>query len=120
MNKRSELEHKALELIIERGEEGVMQSDFWRELGSSSREGSRISLKLTKSGLIKREKKLHNGRWTYHLISNRKPIRIKSILDVPCITCLEIVKCEEGGPLSPNFCNDLTVWLKTLVEVKNS
>ena len=120
MKKRSELEHKALELIIERGEGGIMQSDLWRELSTSSREGSRISLKLTNSGLIRRDKKLHNGRWTYHLSSNREPISIKSILDVPCITCLEIVKCEEDGPVSPNFCNDLTFWLDTVIEVNSS
>ena len=120
MKKRSELEHKALEVIIEKGEGGIIQSDLWRELGASSREGSRISLKLAKSGLIRREKKLHNGRWTYHISSNRKPINIKSILDVPCITCLEIVKCEADGPVSPNLCNKLTLWLQTLIEDKNS
>jgi hypothetical protein len=120
MKKRSELEHKALELIIKKGEDGVMQSDLWRELDTSSREGSRISLKLTKSGLIRREKRLHKGRWTYHLTSNREPIDIKSILDIPCITCLEIVKCEEDGPVSPNFCDDLTFWLDTLIDVNVS
>jgi len=114
--KRSELERRALELVIERGDEGILQSDLWRALNSSSREGSRIALKLAKRGLVRREKELHEGRWTYRLILNRKPMEIDSILDVPCTVCPDSVKCEADSPVSPNLCTKLTAWLLSLVE----
>ncbi len=56
MPKRNDLEHKALQYVMNTGFKGVLQSDLWRELGASSREGSRISIKLEEKGLIRREK----------------------------------------------------------------
>ena len=46
MPKRNDLEQKALHYVINTGYQGVLQSDLWRELGASSREGSRVSIKL--------------------------------------------------------------------------
>ena len=46
MPKRNDLEQKALQFITNTGFEGVPQSELWRKLGASSREGSRIALKL--------------------------------------------------------------------------
>jgi len=65
MPKRDDLEYKALHFIVNMGSQGVLQSDLWRKLGASSREGSRIALKLENKGLIRREKELFGGRWTY-------------------------------------------------------
>ena len=58
MPKRNDLEQKALHSVINTGYEGVLQSELWRELGASSREGSRVALKLEEKGLIRREKEL--------------------------------------------------------------
>ena len=46
MPRRNELEHKALDVISNNGSDGVLQSELWRELDATSREGSRIALKL--------------------------------------------------------------------------
>ena len=62
MPKRSELEHKALQFIANTGGEGVLQSDLWRQLDASSREGSRIAIKLENKGLIRRERELFEGQ----------------------------------------------------------
>ncbi len=63
----SELEKKALKLIIEAGEEGLLQQDLWKLLGIDSRDGSRIALRLAKKRLIYRELVSIRGRKTYRL-----------------------------------------------------
>ena len=63
----SELEKKALKLIIEAGDEGLLQQDLWKLLGIDSRDGSRIALRLAKKRLIYRELVSIKGRKTYRL-----------------------------------------------------
>lgn len=116
MPKRSDLEHKALNFIANTGDEGVLQSDLWRKLDATSREGSRIALKLENKGLIKRERELFEGRWTYRLYPKRKPASINSIIDCPCLTCPVSIQCGAYGATSPNDCEKLTEWLDTLAQ----
>lgn len=111
MAKHNDLEHKALQYIMKTGDDGILQSELWQELGASSREGSRVALKLETKGLIKREKELYEGRWTYRLFPKRKPASINSIIDCPCLTCGESVRCGGGGAVTPNTCEKLTDWL---------
>jgi len=111
MPKKNDLEHKALMSIATTGNEGVLQSDLWRKLGASSREGSRIALKLENRGLINRQKELCEGRWTYRLYPKRKPASINSIADCPCLTCSENLRCGSWGATSPNDCDKLTEWI---------
>ncbi len=111
MPKQNDLEQKALQLIINSGENGLLQSELWRKMKASSREGSRISIKLEKKGLIHRERALSDGRWTYRLYSKRQPVTINSILSCPCLTCSESQRCEAGGKVTPNDCERLTQWI---------
>jgi hypothetical protein len=111
MAKRNDMEHKALSFIANIGNEGVLQSDLWRQLGASSREGSRIALKLEDKGMIQRQKELCEGRWTYRLYPKRKPASINSIADCPCLTCQENLRCGSWGATSPNGCEKLTDWI---------
>jgi len=111
MPRRNELEHKALQIIMNTGSKGVLQSELWRKMNASSREGSRISIKLESKGLIYRERELHNGRWTYRLYSKKKPVKIDSIITCPCLTCPESSRCEIGGNISPTTCEKLTQWI---------
>jgi len=111
MPKQVDLEQKALQLVMNAGEQGLLQSELWRNVDASSREGSRISLKLEKKGLIYREKELSNGRWTYRLFSMRQPVSIDSILTCPCLTCEESIRCGAGGRVSPSDCDTLTLWI---------
>jgi len=118
MPKRNDLEHRALQIIMSMGKSGILQSDLWRELKASSREGSRISLKLDKKGLIKREQELYEGRWTYRLYAKKQPATITSILDCPCMVCIEIDKCGAADVISPNTCNKLMNWLSSAANLK--
>ncbi len=111
MPKQNDLEQKALQLIMNKGEKGVLQSDLWREMSASSREGSRTSIKLEDKGLILRERELFQGRWTYRLFSKRQPVSIDIIETCPCLICEDSNKCGAGGRVSPNICDRLTSWI---------
>jgi hypothetical protein len=114
MSRRDRLERRALEIIMRMGDKGILQRDLWRKLKASSREGSRISLSLSKKKFITRQRELSDGRWTYRVFINIRPIEVDSILDVPCVSCEEISKCETGGEVSPETCKRLTEYLLTL------
>lgn len=111
MPKRNDLEQKALQYIMNTGFGGVLQSDLWRELGATSREGSRISLKLESKGLVRREKELREGRWTYRLFPKRLPASIDSVADCPCLMCIDNPRCDPSSSPSPQNCDRLTDWL---------
>jgi len=116
MPKRNDLEQKALQFITNMGFEGVLQSELWHELGASSREGSRIALKLESKGLIHRERELRNGRWTYRLFPKRLPASIDSIADCPCLMCPGNTRCDPSSAVSPQNCEKLTEWLLSIAK----
>ena len=120
MSKRNDLEHKALQFIMNTGFDGILQSELWRKLGASSREGSRIAIKLEGKRLIRREKELRNGRWTYRLYPKRLPARIDSIVDVPCLMCPDNPKCDPSSAISPQNCEKLTEWLLSISKNESS
>ena len=114
MPKRNDLEQRALQFIMNTGFQGVLQSDLWHELDASSREGSRIALKLETKGLIRREKELREGRWTYRLFPKRLPASIDSIADCPCLLCQDNARCDPSTAISPQNCDRLTDWLRAI------
>jgi hypothetical protein len=116
MPKRDDLEYKALHFISGTRHQGVLQSDLWRKLGASSREGSRIALKLENKGLVKRERELRSGRWTYRLFPKRQPPSINSIAECPCLMCGNDPRCSAFGAVSPNGCPRLTDWITVLAK----
>ncbi|MEE8322413.1 MAG: transcriptional regulator [Candidatus Bathyarchaeia archaeon] len=111
MSRRDDLEDQALKLIIDKGTDGILQSTMWRELKASSREGSRICLRLEAKNLIKRERELSKGRWTYRIFFKKRLIAIDSLLKIPCMFCDYIYRCEQDGEISPTNCVPLTLWL---------
>lgn len=114
----SECEKKALEIIKSTGDKGIFQSELWKKLGTNSREGSRISIQLEEKGLIKREKQLKNGRWTYRLypINNEKiKIEWNTLENCPCFKCPDITKCGLGQQISPANCKKQTLWLIEII-----
>ncbi len=121
----SELEARALEIIRDRGDEGIYQHELWKLLGIDSREGSRLALRLLKKGFIVREPVVHNGHRTYRLML-AKPMQrgaaaapeivvsLNMALEVPCFTCPHLERCHEGGYFSPSVCPVLSKWLNEL------
>src|SRR5579883_65980 len=54
------LKTSVLDHVAKRGDDGMFQSDLWKKLKLSSRDGSRLALKLERQHLIKREKILED------------------------------------------------------------
>ena len=96
MPRRNDLEHKALHLISTTGDQGVLQSEMWQELDASSREGSRIAIKLENKGLIRRER-VEDGPIDSTQIDNLYPL-IQSLI-VP-VLCVQLIHAVELGVLS--------------------
>jgi len=109
--------NKVCEIIAGYESKGTLQSELWKKLKLSSRDGSRLALKLERMGMITREKILEKERWTYKLIIKKIPISTKSIEGSPCLTCPVEAKCSIDGEISPKTCNLIEDWVK--IELKN-
>jgi hypothetical protein len=111
-----DLAGKSIRIITHNGKDGILQSNLWKELEITSRDGSRLALKLEKQSLIKREKILEKGRWTYKLVPIEILIDIESIDKAPCLMCPVEHMCSEDGSYSPNNCNLIQDWLISSIE----
>ncbi|MGB9733230.1 MAG: helix-turn-helix transcriptional regulator [Conexivisphaera sp.] len=110
-DEEEDLISRVYRLILSSGGEGLLQSELWKKLNLTSRDGSRIATKLEKRRLIVREKILQRGRWTYKLMPLVVPIDTSSVEGLPCLTCPYEYKCEPGGQVSPEGCQLLERWL---------
>ena len=102
---------KVYKVVVEHGGEGVKQSLLWKELSLSSRDGSRLAIRLERRGMIRREKVLDEGRWTYKLTPLRMPVSMECIDQAPCITCPYESKCSLTGVVSPLSCPWICEWV---------
>ena len=109
--------NRVCEMIAGYENEGTLQSELWKKLKLSSRDGSRLALKLERMGMITREKILEKQRWTYKLIIKKIPVSTKSIEGAPCLTCPVQSKCSIDGEISPKTCQWIEDWV--LIELKN-
>ena len=108
------LTNKVCEIIADFEDKGMLQSDLWKKLKLNSRDGSRLALRLERRGLISREKILQKGRWTYKLIIEQAPIKLESLVNSPCLTCIVEQKCdfENSYPEpSPLHCQLIEDWV---------
>jgi len=105
------LTNKVCDIVAKYETDGMLQSELWKKLKLTSRDGSRLALKLERLGIISREKILENGRWTYKLIIKRTPVSTESIEDAPCLTCPVEQKCSLEGEISPLTCQLIEDWV---------
>ena len=112
------LTNKVCDILAERESDGMFQSKLWKKLKLTSRDGSRLALKLERTGFITREKLLENNRWTYKLILKKTPISTESIMNAPCLTCTVEQKCSLDGEISPTNCQFIEDWV--IIEMKKS
>jgi len=106
-----DLTSRVYKLVVERGRNGVLQSEIWKELGLTSRDGSRLAIRLERRGLIGRVKVLEDGRWTYKLTPLRFPTDMASIEKAPCIVCQFESKCSVDGEINPFICPWIGPWV---------
>jgi len=109
--------NRVCEIIAGYESDGILQSQLWKKFKLSSRDGSRLALKLERMGMITREKILEKERWTYKLIIKKTPVSTKSIEGAPCLTCPVEAKCSLDGEISPKTCQWIEDWV--MIELKN-
>ena len=114
--KNREAERKALNLILEAGKKGVLQTELWKILDISNREASRIAKKFVEKGKVCRERVLNNGRWTYKIYSMKKYVNINSIEGCPCLICSDVDRCFTGGTKDSRTCLEMTAWIDPRIE----
>ena len=105
------LTNKICDILAERESSGMFQSELWKKLKLTSRDGSRLALKLERMGTITREKLLEKDRWTYKLILKKTPISTQSIENAPCLVCPVEQKCSLEGEISPRNCQFIEDWV---------
>ena len=105
------LTNKVYDILAERESAGMFQSELWKKLKLTSRDGSRLALKLERMGTITREKILEKGRWTYKLIIKKTRISTLSIENAPCLVCPVEQKCSLEGEISPRNCQFIEDWV---------
>jgi len=99
--------------VAKRGDDGMFQNELWKKLKLSNRDGARLALKLERQHLIKREKILQDGRWTYKLKIAHVPVSTQSIESAPCLICPVEQKCTVEGEVSPRTCPLIEQWVLT-------
>ncbi len=97
-------------LFLANYEDGIVQSELWKKFKLTSRDGSRLALKLERMGIIMREKILENKRWTYVLKIKKTPVSTDSIENAPCLVCPVEQKCSLDGEVSPRTCQWIEEW----------
>jgi len=112
------LTNKVCDVVVKYETDGMLQSELWKKLKLTSRDGSRLALKLERLGIISREKILEKGRWTYKLIIKKTPVSTESIENAPCLTCPVEQKCSLEGEISPRTCQLIEDWV--LISIKKS
>jgi hypothetical protein len=116
--KNNSLEQKALKLVFDAGDKGILQSELWKKLEVSSREGSRMAKKFEEKDKVIREKVLNDGRWTYKLYSKKELVTLDSVKGCPCLICDDVDKCFRGGTRDPVYCMALTAWIDPRIEIE--
>jgi len=109
--KLTKLEEKAIKLLLKHQKEGLLQSELWHKLGVTSREGSRIAIKLEKKGMIKRVKEFAKDRWTRRLVPLIRQVTIEPIKGSPCLSCEYDQVCGKEGVITPRSCPKLESWI---------
>jgi hypothetical protein len=115
-----DLTGKVFRTIVSNGKDGILQSELWKELDLTSRDGSRVAIRLERRDLIRRKKMLENGRWTYKLFAKKLPIDTSSIEAAPCLTCPVEHMCSLDGSYSPITCNLIEDWLVLSLNMANN
>ena len=106
--------NQVCEIVANFGDKGMLQSDLWKKLKLSNRDGSRLALRLERRGLISREKILQRDRWTSKLIIEQTPISLESLQNSPCLTCPVEQKCDIQNvhpEPSPLYCQLIEDWV---------
>ncbi|MDJ0269665.1 MAG: Lrp/AsnC family transcriptional regulator [Aigarchaeota archaeon] len=118
--KMTKLEERAIKLLMKYEGKGILQSELWHKLGVTSREGSRIGIKLEKKGVVKRVREFANDRWTRRLVPLIKQIDVQVLNGVPCPSCIYDGVCGPNGEKYYASCPLIEEWVLKHAECKEN
>lgn len=92
----------------------MTQSSLAKALDMTSREVSRVIVKLERRGVVKRIQGREGGRSSYKvkLLKKAPRIDLSDVVWCSCFTCADLERCGRGQPVSPESCNKLTTSLR--------
>ena len=96
---------------MERGKDGVLQSEIWKELGLTSRDGSRLAIRLEKRGMITQGEGPRRRKVDLQAHPARLPANISSMESAPCIVCPVEAKCSVTTDINPLTCPLIGPWV---------
>jgi len=107
---RSVLLEERILSLLQRIRDPIPQSQIARVLNVDSRLVSRALARLARSGKIRRNYVMLNGRrlLVVYPLKTEKPTEIS---DIPCLFCPNIDRCGLGQSYDPTKCPKLTAWL---------
>jgi len=114
----TKLEEKAVRLLMKYEGKGILQSELWHKLGVTSREGSRIGIKLEKKGVVKRVREFANDRWTRRLVPLIRQMDVQMLNGVPCPSCTYDNVCGPLGETHYRTCRLIEDWVLKTAEAK--
>jgi len=108
------LEDRILSILQSSENLTTTQSGLAKTLQMTSRDISRIVIKLERRGVVKRLRVKDGGRSSYKvkLLKRTPKIDLNDVAWCACFTCPDLEKCGRGQPISPETCNKLTTSLK--------
>jgi predicted transcriptional regulator len=108
------LEDKILSTLQSSEDLTMTQSGLAKVLDMTSRDISRIVVKLERRGVVKRVQVKEGGRNSYKvkLLKKTPRIDLSDVVWCACFTCADLEKCGKGQPVSPEICNKLTTSLR--------
>jgi predicted transcriptional regulator len=108
------LEDKILSTLQSSENLTMTQSGLAKTLEMTSRDISRIVVKLEKRGVVKRLQVKEGGRNSYNVKLLKKTPRIdfNDVVWCACFTCADLERCGKGQPVSPEICNKLTTSIR--------
>jgi predicted transcriptional regulator len=108
------LEDKILSILQNSEDLTMAQSGLAKVLEMTSRDVSRVIVKLERRAVVKRLQVKEGGRSSYKvkLLKKTPKIDLSDVVWCACFTCPDLEKCGRGQPVSPETCNKLTTSLK--------
>ena len=108
------LEDRILSILQSSEDLAMTQSGLAKVLEMTTRDISRVVIKLERRGVVKRLQVKDGGRSSYNvkLLKKTPKIDLNDVVWCACFTCADLEKCGRGQPVSPETCNKLTTSLK--------
>ncbi len=130
LNELNDVEKRVYEVIKNiTAAQGPIPQTKLKELpelrGISPQQIAKTVLKLSRLGLIRRQRITKDGRSMYVVSVTTieqppqnfvLPIRLDFVIRIPCFKCKELERCTSGSYYNPQHCSTLTEFLRSIIK----